>query len=38
VLRGLGVKPSVALEMASQAARIVDEVGPEQLPWRRKSR
>jgi predicted TIM-barrel fold metal-dependent hydrolase len=33
VLRGLGVKPSVALELANQAARIVDEVGPEKLPW-----
>jgi len=38
VLRGLGVKPSVALEMATQAARIVDEIGPEKLPWWRKSR
>ena len=38
VLRGLGVKGSVALEMATQAARIVDEVGPEKLPWWRNPR
>src|SRR5216683_7937932 len=33
VLRGLGVKASVALELARQAARIIDEIGPEKLPW-----
>jgi AcrR family transcriptional regulator len=38
VLRGLGVEASVALEMASQAARIIDEVGPEKLSWWRHSR
>jgi len=38
VLKGLGVKAAVAVEMATAAARIVDEVGPEKLPWWRKSR
>jgi AcrR family transcriptional regulator len=38
ILRGLGVKTSVAQELAAQAARIVDEVGPEKLPWWRNSR
>jgi AcrR family transcriptional regulator len=38
ILRGLGVKTSVAQELATQAARIVDEVGPEKLPWWRNSR
>src|SRR6266851_944191 len=38
ILRGLGVKAPVAVEMAGQAARIVDEVGPENLPWWRSSR
>jgi hypothetical protein len=38
ILRGLGVKTSVAQELATQAARIVDEVGPEKLPWWRTSR
>ena len=38
ILRGLGVKTSVAQEMASEAARIVNEVGPEKLPWWRNSR
>jgi AcrR family transcriptional regulator len=38
ILRGLGVKASVAQELATQAARIVDEVGPEKLPWWRSSR
>ena len=37
VLRGLGVKASVAMEMAAEAALIVDEVGPEKLPWWRSS-
>ncbi len=38
ILRGLGVKASVALELARQAARIIDEIGPEKLPWWRNSR
>jgi len=38
ILRGLGVKAPVALDLANQAARIVDEVGPEELPWWRNSR
>jgi len=38
ILRGLGVKTFVAQEMASEAARIVNEVGPEKLPWWRNSR
>jgi AcrR family transcriptional regulator len=38
ILRGLGVKTSVAQELATRAARIVDEVGPEKLPWWRSSR
>jgi hypothetical protein len=38
ILRGLGVKTSVAIELAYQAARIVDEIGPEKLPWWRNSR
>jgi AcrR family transcriptional regulator len=38
ILRGLGVKTSVAEELATRAARIVDEVGPEKLPWWRSSR
>ena len=38
ILRGLGVKTSMAQEMASEAARIVNEVGPEKLPWWRNSR
>jgi len=38
ILRGLGVKTSVAIELANQATQIVDEVGPEKLPWWRNSR
>jgi AcrR family transcriptional regulator len=38
ILRGLGVKTSVAQELATEAARIVNEVGPEKLPWWRNSR
>ncbi len=38
ILRGLGVKTSVAQELATEAARIVNEVGPEKLPWWRSSR
>jgi AcrR family transcriptional regulator len=38
ILKGLGVKSSVARELATQAARIVDEVGPEKLLWWRNSR
>ncbi len=38
ILRGLGVKTSVARELAAEAARIVDEVGPEKLRWWRISR
>jgi hypothetical protein len=37
ILRGLGVKTSVAIDLANQAAQIVDEVGPEKLPWWRNS-
>jgi AcrR family transcriptional regulator len=36
VLRGLGVKTSTAEELAIQAARIVDVVGPENFTWWRK--
>jgi AcrR family transcriptional regulator len=38
ILRGLGLKGSAAQQLATQAARIVDEVGPENFPWWRKSR
>jgi AcrR family transcriptional regulator len=35
-LRGLGVKSSEAEQLATQAARIVDKVGPGSFPWWRK--
>jgi len=38
ILRGLGVKTSAAEELATQAARVVDQVGPENFAWWRKSR
>jgi len=38
ILRGLGLKNLAAEQLASQAARIVDEVGPDNFPWWRRSR
>jgi len=38
ILRGLGLKNSVAEALATQAARVVDEVGPDNFPWWRNSR
>jgi AcrR family transcriptional regulator len=38
ILRGLGLKNSAAEELATQAARVVDEVGPDNFPWWRKSK
>jgi AcrR family transcriptional regulator len=38
ILRGLGVRSPTAEELATQAARIVDQVGPENFAWWRKSR
>lgn len=37
ILRGLGLKTSQAEGLATQAARIVDEVGPDNFPWWRDS-
>jgi AcrR family transcriptional regulator len=38
ILRGLGVRGPTAEELATQAARIVAQVGPENFAWWRKSR
>jgi AcrR family transcriptional regulator len=38
ILRGLGLRNLAAERLATQAARIVDEVGPGNFPWWRKSR
>jgi hypothetical protein len=38
ILRGLGMERKAALKLAADAARIVDEVGPEKLPWWRNVR